>query len=83
MNDAPFVSGVQRIGDLTGKRERGRQRKRTADDPVGQCLSVNKFHHQGRHALAVFDAVNGRDVGMIDGGEDACLALEALHPVRV
>ena len=83
VNDAPFMSGIQRIGDLTGERERSRHRKRAAHNPVRQCLSVHQFHHQGRHALGIFDAVDGGDMRVADRGEDARLALETLHTIRV
>jgi hypothetical protein len=83
VNDASFVSGIERIGDLPGERDRGGHRKRAAHNPVRQCLSVHQFHHQGRHALGIFDAVDGGYMRMVDRGEDARLALETLHTVRV
>jgi hypothetical protein len=79
VNDGSLVSGIERIGDLSGERERGQHGNGTAHDLIGQRLSIHQLHHQGREALAVFDTVDRRDMRMVDGGQDACLALEALH----
>ena len=50
---------------------------------VGQRFSLDEFQHQPLNAVALFDAVDGGDVRMVQRGDHARLALEARDPVRV
>ena len=38
-------------------------------DPLRQILAFDEFHHEGGHAAALFESVDGRDVRMIQRGE--------------
>ena len=51
--------------------------------PVGrnqrvERVAVEEFEREERHAVQLFDGVNGDDVGVIEGGGRAGLALESL-----
>ena len=76
MDDALFVSGLQCPGDLAGDGHRFANRDGSLRDPIRERGSVHELQHQGAHAVGVFEAMNLRDVWMIEGGEGFCLALE-------
>jgi hypothetical protein len=45
----------------------------------GDRTKADQFHHQ----RALFLAVDGGDVRVVERGQDLCLALEARHAVRI
>ena len=82
MHDALAMGTVQRVGDLPCARQRLAKRQRASHQPVCQRLALEPFHHEVRDAVLVADVVQGADVGVIQRGDGARLALEARAPVR-
>ncbi len=83
VNNAVLVSVLERFRNLLCDRQRFFQRDRASLDPVGERRPFNQFHHQRTHAPAVFEAVDGSDVGVVEGCENLRLTLEARHKLRV
>ena len=48
-----------------------------------QVLALDQFHHERVHAAAIFEAVDLRDVGMVQRGERLRLALEPGEPLGI
>ena len=65
MDDALLVRRVERLGDLPRDRQRLVERDRTSCDAVGERLTLDQFHHERLHTSAVFEAVDGGDVRMV------------------
>ena len=78
-----LVRGFEGLGDLTGDRKRLIQRNRTTGDALREVVTLDQFHHEGGHAPALFQAVDVRDVGMIQGREHFRFALKASKPIVV
>ena len=51
MDDALFVRGFQRLGDLLRDRQRLIKRYRAARNALGQILPFDEFHHQRTRCL--------------------------------
>ena len=51
--------------------------------PVGQCLSFQKFHHQKVDSILVPYVVQRADVGMVQGRDRARFAVESLLGFKV
>ncbi len=83
MNDPALVRGFERVGDLPGDRQHLVQRHRTPTDAIGKRRSIDELQHQRADAVAVLQAVNRGDVGMVECGEDFRFALEARNPFRI
>ena len=52
-------------------------------DAIRQRRPLDQLHHQRCHAGAVFEAMNLRDVWMIECGQDLGLALKARQPLGI
>ena len=79
MNDALLVRGFQCFGDLPGSGQRFIEWHRSLRDPISERRPLDQLHHEGRHAVALLQAVNLRNVRMIQPGEHFRFALEARH----
>jgi len=55
----------------------------TLADALVQRHAVHELEHEGRHAAALFDAVDSGDVWVIQGREHARLALEPRQAVGI
>jgi hypothetical protein len=93
MDDALLMGGFEGRGDLRGDAERFRQGKRrglvviisrrrrlhgrATANPLGERGTGHKLHHQRPHLAGVFEAVNLRDVRMIERREELRFAAEA------
>ena len=77
MNDPLFVRGFERLGDLRGDRQRFIDRNRAACDTLRQIVAFDQFHHERGDAPALFEAVDRRDVWVIERSEDFRFALKA------
>ena len=73
------MRGIQRIRHLYGEIQQFVQGERRSDDPVPERLAFQVLHHQERPALVAVDIVERADVRMVQRGDGARLALEALH----
>ncbi len=76
MHDPALVRGAQCLGDLSRDRERLLDRQGTVRDSRGQGLALDQLEHQRVRAIALFEAVDGRDVRMIQGRQELRFALE-------
>src|SRR6266540_2945431 len=71
------------VGHLSGNREQFAQRKRTGIEQLPQRLSIHQLHDDERGGIALPDFVDGHDIGMVQGGDQTRLRLEALQAGRV
>ena len=55
---------------------------RPTNQPLRQILALDQFHDEGRHAPALFQAVDGGDVRMVQRREHFGFALEPRQPIR-
>ena len=78
-----LVRRFERFGDLPRDRQRLVERHRAARDPLGEVFALDQLHHERVDAVRVLQPVDGRDVRMIQGGEDFGFALEARQPVGI
>ena len=83
MDDALLVRGLERLGDLPRDRQRFVERDRPVRDPLGERRALDQLHHQRVDAAAVFEAVDVRDVRMVERGEHLRFALEPREPLGV
>ena len=71
------------FGDLLGDGQRFVERDRPLLDAIRQGRPFNEFEDQGPYAVSFFEAVDLRDVGVVQGGEDLGLSLEPGEAIRV
>ena len=83
MHDSSIVRGLQRLGQLAGDRQRFIQRQCAAQDALREVLSVDELHRDRVHRARLLDAVNRRDVGVVERGQRLRLAREPRQPVIV
>ena len=69
MDDALLVRRLERLGDLLRDRQRVVERNRAARDPLRQIVTLDEFHDEGAHPAGFFEAVDVRDVRVIQGRE--------------
>ena len=74
VDDALLVRGFERIGDLARDGERLLERNRALLDPLGERLALDQLHDQVVRA----DVEQRADIGMVQRGDGARLALEAV-----
>jgi len=78
VRDSLAVRLVERVGDLDGVLQNLFERKRTFLEAFRQRLPFEMLHHQEISAVLVPDVVEGADVRMVQAGDGASFALEAL-----
>ena len=78
-----LVRGFEGLGDLLGDGQGLIYRDGTLRDAVGECRSLDQFHDQRSLALTAFEAVDRRDVGMVERRERLGFAVEAGQAFRV
>ena len=83
MHDALFVRRLQGFRDLSADRNRVVDRDGTASDPLREVLALDHFHDQGRRGAMLLQAVDLRDVRVIQSGEGLGLALEPHQAVGI
>jgi hypothetical protein len=83
MDDALVVRRFEGFRDLLRDGQRLVERHGAAPQPLRQVVALDKFHHEGLDALGVLQPVDGRDVRMIERGEDFRFALEPRDAFRV
>ena len=83
MNDAALVSRLERVGDLPRDRERFIDRNRPVRDAIGKRRPFDQLHDQEWPGLALFEAVNVRDVWMVQRREDLRFATEPGQAIGV
>ena len=83
MNDAELVSGLESLRNLFRDRQRFVEWNGSASDPLGQILTLDQFDHERPYASAFLEAVNRRDVRMIQRREGLGFTRETGEPVLV
>ena len=83
MDHPGVVRRLDTGGDLGRKIERLVHADRAAVDPVGERLALDVIEDEVLGAVLLLDAVDARDVGMVQTGERLRLTLEALQTDRV
>ena len=78
-----FVRGLDRFGNLPGDRQRLIERNRALRNAIRERRAFDELHHQSGHGVGAFEAVNVRDVRMIQRGENFGFALEAGEPLDI
>ena len=81
MDDALLMGRFQGFGDLLGDGERFVDGDRSLLDAIRQRRSLDQLQDQRPRPLALLDAVDGGDVGVIQAGEDLRLPREPGEPV--
>ena len=83
MDDALLVRRFERLGNLLRDRKGLIERDRTSSNALREIVSLDQFHHEGGHAPALFEAVDGGDVWVVQRGEGLRFPLEAREPIGV
>ena len=83
MNDPLLVRRFERLRELSGDGQRLVDRDRAMPDPLRQVLTLHQLHRERGDATDFLEAVDLRDVRVIQGGERLRFALEASQPVRI
>ena len=83
VHDAAVVCGLERISDLFRETECFFSRYRPARRRLRERIAFDQFHDQGTNALRVGQAIDVRDVWMIEGGQNLGLSLEARQAFRI
>ena len=83
VDDPLLVGRFERLRNLPRDRQRLVERDRPARDALRQIVALDQFHHEGRDAPALFEAVDAGDVGMVQRREHFRFALETREPIVV
>ena len=91
MNDTLLVRGFERVGDLGGDPDRLLEAQRTVCDAVAQRVAVHQLQNErtpepaeaGPHDRGVFEAIDRRDVWMVQRCEQLRLTLEPDEAVGI
>ena len=83
VDDPELVCAFECLDDLPGNRERFVEREWATRNAISKRGAFDQFHDQRAPSGEVFDAVDLRDVGMIERRQDLCLTLETGEAVSV
>ena len=83
VNDAFFVRDVERLRDLASDCERVGQRQRAPSQSVAQRVAGDELEHERAQTVGLLDAVNRRDVRVVQRRENPRFPLEAGQAIRV
>ena len=83
MDDTRAMRRVERARDLDRECQRLVERHWAFIEAIGERLAFNQFQDQCADAVALFDPVDGADVGMVERREHPRLALEARQAVGI
>src|SRR5262249_44734229 len=73
----PYVGAAHAIGDLARDPRTLGQPQGAARDEVGERGAVHQLHHDRARSAEILEAVDGRDVRVVDRCEQPRLTLEA------
>ena len=65
MDDPVLVRCLEGFRHLLRDRQGFVEGDRAAGDALREVVALDEFHHQDRHACALFEPVDGGDVGMV------------------
>jgi hypothetical protein len=77
------VCGFERFRNLLRDGEGVIDRQRAAGDPLRQILAVDEFHHERADVPTLFEAVDLRDVRVIQRGQRLRFPSETRHALRI
>ena len=84
MDDPLLVRGFERLGNLRRDRQRLTDRDRRGRDPIGERRAIDQLHDQCvQRRPALFEAIDLRDVRMIEDGEQLRFATEPREAVGI
>ena len=83
VHDAGLVRGLETLRDLTAHVDGFVDGQRTAREPRGEVLTGDELHREEARVVHLIDAVDARDVRMVQRRERLRLALEATQPLLV
>ena len=83
MDDATRMRRLDGGGNLARQLQAFPGRDGTAHETFGKRGAPHQLEDQKRLAVGFLEAMNGGDVGMVEGGEQARLAREPRHHRRV
>src|SRR5579862_1577675 len=83
MDNALVMRGLKGVGHLTCDGQHIGHWHRPACDVRGEILTLHEFHHDGANILCFLEAVNVRDVRMVERGQGLGLAREPREAFRV
>ena len=83
MDDALAMRFVERVGDFGRDFQRLLERERAFLEAGGARLALEAGHDENMRAVGFADIVDAADVGMVEGGDGARLALEPRAHVGV
>src|SRR5215475_2907695 len=76
MDDPLLVRGLERFGDLSCDRQCFIKRNRPLCDAIGERRPFDELEHERMRAAGILEAVDARDLWMIQGREHLSFALE-------
>ena len=83
MDHTGFMCGLQRFRNLFRYLQGFIEWDRPFADPFSQGRSLDQLQHQRPRACFFFDAVDGRDAGMVQAGKNPCFPLEPCEAIRI
>ena len=83
MDDPLLVRRFERVGNLTRGCHGFRDRHGAALQAIGQGLAVNQFEHQRPNTAGILEAMNGRDVRVIQAGQQLRFPLETRQAIGI
>src|SRR5439155_5488649 len=83
MHDPLLVSGFERLGNLPGDVDRRIDGNWSSLHRLGKVFPFYEFHDERTNAAGFLEAVDVRDVGVVERGQRLRLAREARQPVGV
>jgi hypothetical protein len=88
VNDARVVRRLERLGDLSRDWQRFIEWQRALRETFGEVLALDEFHDERAMTMpgvgrAILEAIDLRDVRVVQRGQGLRFALEAHQPIRI
>ena len=83
MDDPLFVRRFECLGDLFRDRQRLVAGDRSTEKPIRKILPLDQFHRERADVPGLFEAVNVRDVRVVQRGQRLRFARETRHAPRI
>ena len=81
VNDVSAVRGDEAVSDAQAPGDGGHRRRWAVPQDPAEAFSLEQFGHDVGSIVVDADVMDGEEVGVIEGGGGAGLALEALSPI--
>src|SRR5688500_1261324 len=83
MDDAVLVRCFESLRDLPCNRQGLIERDRSARDPIGERVALDELEDERVRLTAVLEPIDRTNVGMVEGGKQLRLALEAGEAIGI